>query len=157
MAVTSIAEVRRAVAARIAALGGDWNEAEVPFDRFGEALVPDHIPDTKAQCAFAVGVPATPEITDRQNTTGAWVKTTLLVRFLSRARAAAAGTVASGDDALDLEHDVIRTLCVRSTEWPGALGFALVLDRRSQACRPPFDWFMHEITFEAQHRLALHA
>lgn len=161
MVATSLAQLRSGVATRIAGLGAPWWRATIPFDRLGASAVPDHVPDTKAHGAFGIGVARTAGFADRQTSDGTLGTTELVIRFLARAKPAAAATVAAEDAALDMEHALIKRLMARvgassSTEaWPGLLLSSLVLVSRSQACPAPHDWFVHEITFKAQHRLAL--
>lgn len=154
--VTSLSKLRLEIATRLRTLGGAWNEASVPYDRFGVGLVPDHLPHTRAHCAFAVGTPSS-EPTDRQAPDGTWVRTQLRVRFLARAKPPAAAHDAATDAALDLEQQALRCLLERSASWPGARGFSLRMGPMTQTCPPPHDWYLHELAFEAQHRLALAA
>lgn len=152
---TPLSRLRQEVAARMATLGPAWSEAPVPFDRFDTGLVPSVVPVTKAHGSYAVGVPDTPDLGDRQNaTSGTLAKTTLRVRFFARSTPSTSGRRAE-DDALDLEQQAIAWLMEQSVTWPGSLGISLRLTRRQHGCPAPFDWFVHDLTFEALHRLAL--
>lgn len=155
--VLTLAALRQGVASRVATLhttSTPWREAGVPYDRFGAELVPDYVPATVAHLAYAVGVPSTPDIGDRQKPTdGALVKTALGVRFLAQHKALA--SLQSADAALDHEQDLIACLMESSSVWPGTLGVQLLLTSRAQACPPPYDWFVHTLTFQALHRLPL--
>lgn len=160
MDVSSLAQVRSGIATRIVEMGDPWTEAQVPYERLGASGSPDQA-DTVAHGAFAVGVPKTDSFADRQTSDGAIGTTQLVVRFLARAKPSASAMKAAEDAALDLEHTLIKRMMARvaasssGPAWPGKLLVSLVLVSRAHACPPPHDWFVHDVTFKATHRLAL--
>lgn len=158
-AASTLAQVRQVCAARISAMASassPWWEAPIPLDRFGVGAVPNHIPDPKAHLAFAVGLPRTSSFEDRQKVAdGALVTSELVVRFLARAKPPAGAPKQAEDAALDQEHALIKRMLARDTTWPGDRGLSIYIESRSQACPPPHDWFVHDVTFKVQHRLVL--
>lgn len=144
--MTTFAELRQDLSARIALLGGDWNASPVPYHLHGPADVPDAIPASKAHLSFAIGQDAERYADRHRPDIGTLTISAVNVRFF--ARYTPLGGIASEDAALDHEHDLIKQAI-------GVAGFSLLWDSSARDMTSSGEWFVHEVTFTATHRLAL--
>jgi hypothetical protein len=149
MSALTMAGLRQAVAARIAGLGGTWNQAPVPFDAHSWSAVPEAVPASKAHLSFSLGMGVTRAVGNRHRTLdGVRCETELPVRFLARL---VPGTVlASLDVALGFEVDLIKRL---DSQWsPNVLCYWL---RSERVSAPTGEWFRSDCVFTVGHLLAL--
>jgi hypothetical protein len=154
MTTRTPAEVRQDIAARVAAIGGDWNIAPVPWALFGPSLVPDAIPSSKGHLAFAVGLTATESMKDRQRPSeGVETRTRASVKFL--ARLTPKDQLASEDAALDAELAVVQQMCAvpGGDVWPNF--FHVIWRNSARTAVPTGEWFVVEVQFDVFHRTPL--
>ena len=154
MTTRSPAQVRQDIAARVAAIGGDWNIAPVPWALFGPSLVPDAIPSSKGHLAFAVGLTATESMKDRQRPSeGVETRTRASVKFL--ARLTPKDQLASEDAALDAELAVVQQMCAvpGGDVWPNF--FHVIWRNSARTAVPTGEWFVVEVQFDVFHRTPL--
>ena len=154
MTTRTAAQVRQDIAARVAAIGGDWNIAPVPWALFGPSLVPDAIPSSKGHLAFAVGLTATESMKDRQRPSeGVETRTRASVKFL--ARLTPKDQLASEDAALDAELAVVQQMCAvpGGDVWPNF--FHVIWRNSARTAVPTGEWFVVEVQFDVFHRTPL--
>jgi hypothetical protein len=154
MTTRTAAQVRQDIAARVAAIGGDWNIAPVPWALFGPSLVPDAIPSSKGHLAFAVGLTATESMKDRQRPSeGVETRTRASVKFL--ARLTPKDQLASEDAALDAELAVVQQMCAvpGGDVWPNF--FHVIWRNSARTAVPTGEWFVVEVQFDIYHRTPL--
>ncbi len=145
-----MAGLRQAVAARVLAIGGSWNEAPVPFDAHSWTAVPEAIPASKAHLSFSIGMGTTRASGNRHNqTAGVRCETDLPVRFL--ARLTPKDSLTSLDAALAAEIALIKQL--DGARWSQHTDALWAKSERSSA--PTGDWFRCDVTFTVSHLLAL--
>lgn len=156
MSTCTVAQLRQSVATRIETLSGWWC-APVAYDAFNAGGVPEAVPATKAHLAFTVGTPSsTPaDAAERQKPAqGVWTATDLRVRFLARYTPGPTRGQASIDAATDAELALIQCLIAVAPTWP--LTFKVVWSSTpSRVLIASGEWFLHEVTFTAYHRLPL--
>jgi hypothetical protein len=152
----TVAQLRQSVVSRIEALSGWWC-APVAYDAFNAGGVPEAVPALKAHLAFVVGTPSSSpvDMAERQKPAqGVWVQTDMRVRFLARYTPGPTKAVASIDAATAAELALIQQLLAVSPTWPAT--FKLVwASTPSRALIASGEWFLHEVAFNAYHRLPL--
>lgn len=152
MTTRTAAEVRQDLAARIAAIGGSWNLAPVPFALHGPSAVPDAIPSTRAHLSFSVGLTASEAQKDRQRPpNGVLTRSRASIRFL--ARLTPKDQIMSEDAALDAELALIQQLCAVTGSWPAT--FHVTWRNSARAVFPSGEWFLLESQFDILHRTPL--
>jgi hypothetical protein len=140
MTVLSVAQLRRAITARIAALEG-WRPSAQVLDRPGQD------PASSAHLAFSVVARRSVPVEQRQRVGQLLTTTELVVRFTARVKPKDQGE--SLDEATDAEHLLINTLLpVQQGET-----YRLTWTSSERALEPQGDWIRVEVTFTAQHYL----
>lgn len=140
----TVAELRAAVATRVALLEG-WTESKAIPELFGQD------PASIAHLAFAVALPTTDRVDPRQR--GAtYVRTKLVIRFSTRGQPKDA--VAATTAQLAAEAALMAQLLESSPTWPNA-GFHLVFEDIERSATPEGEWLRSDVSFTATHTVPL--
>ena len=146
MAALSVSTIRQRMQAQIStSLGAQgWRPSRFVPQLFGRDT------DMINPKVFSVGVERTDTSGDRQRISeGTMVYTGLVVKFAWRLRAD--NQIADFDAALDAEEDLM-VACMSAS----LIDLHIRLEGiPSRTVSPDGDWFLGELTFRAQHRLAL--
>ena len=145
MAHLTVQALRQRVEAAVAALS-DFTASPRPWDVFGTD------PSARTHRGFAVGTPRGlwTQKGRQKKGVGALVETTLSVRFAYTLRPK--GQVASYDLALADEHSIIKAVVGMSRVDVTGLVY---VDSPRREVTAEGEWFLGEITFAAQHLIAL--
>jgi len=146
MAAVSVSDLRTRVATAVDAVTG-FTEASQPFGIYARD------PATVLHKRFAVGVPSSDPVADRQRVTDdLLVATTAAVVYTFRL--APKDQITSYGSALDAEEEIIQAVMAQnSTLWANCtIRFASIADRRVEASG---EWFTGELRFVITHRLPL--
>lgn len=146
MAALSVSAIRQRMQAQIStSLGAQgWKPSRFVPQLFGRDT------DMINPKVFSVGIGRTDISGDRQRATeGTMVYTELVVRFAWRLRADA--QILDFDAALDAEEDLM-VACMSASQIDLHIRLEGIPARQVS---PDGDWFLGELTFRAQHRLAL--
>ena len=146
MAALSISSIRQRMQAQVTtSLGAQgWKPSRYVPELFGRDT------DMINPKAFSIGIGRTDISGDRQRISeGTMVYTELVVKFAWRLRAD--NQVADFDAALDAEEDLM-VACMSASLIDLHIRLEGIPARQVS---PDGDWFLGELTFRAQHRLAL--
>ena len=145
MAHLTVQALRQRVEAAIVSVG-TFNRSALVWDSFGRD------PSSFGHRSFAVGVPAGiwTERGRQKPSVGALVNTTISVRFARKMRIK--DQRASYDDALADEHTLIKTVVGISRADITGLVY---VDTLRRDVITDGEWYLGEMTFSAQHMLAL--
>lgn len=140
MTVCTVAQLRRAITERVAALNG-WRASAQVLDRPGQD------PASSSHLSFSVVARRSTAAEQRQRVGQLLTTTELVVRFTARVKPK--DQAESLDEGTDAEHLLINTLL------PTVAGeaYRLTWVSSERAMEPQGDWIRVEVTFSALHYL----